>query len=615
MSRNRSRTKPTARPTPTSASALDRPLIVAAVSGAGALGLYLATAAHDIVVGDPTELTVAALTGGVAHPPGYPLLTLLARVFSAIPIDTLAFRVNLVSVVAGAGAAALVALTARRLGAPGPAAVAGAAVFAASSVVWRWSVVIEAFPLNDLLVAAIVLALVAWHARPRSVLPVLAGGALGGLALSNHLTAALLAPAVVVALWQERTALRARPALVPLGALAFGIGLLPYAYVPIASAQDPAWNWGRVASLGDLWTLVSRQSYGATQLVSEGALRGGSAATRVGLLLVSYWPLEALLVLVGAAAAFARARWYFWRTLAAVALAGPLFLAYADIDPARSVSAVILERFFLIAHVITAPLLGLAVAAIADALVTAGRSRAASRIAVGGVIAATVALAASTYPVADRRDDHVARSYGLDILESVDDGVVLVTSGDDASTSVAYLQLVLGLRPDVTHVIAPLLRADWYVRELRDRHAAVAVPFERLGGDATFRALVEANPGRTIATIGGLPDDSLKDTHWLYTRGLVSILRPLPASGSVDDLARENDRLLARYHLPAADQVRGRPWEQAIRGDYARPAFIVGQQFEIAKRYADARGWYQRALAIDPLQQRARDGLARLPRS
>ncbi|HXA09372.1 MAG TPA: hypothetical protein VNW28_05280, partial [Chthoniobacterales bacterium] len=42
-----------------------------AIVGATAL-LYFLTAARDVVVGDTPELITAAVTLGIAHPPGYP---------------------------------------------------------------------------------------------------------------------------------------------------------------------------------------------------------------------------------------------------------------------------------------------------------------------------------------------------------------------------------------------------------------------------------------------------------------------------------------------------------------------------------------------------------------
>lgn len=589
-------------------------MVAGLVAAALTLGLYLATAARDIVVGDPTEFVIVSLTGGIAHPPGYPLLSALGQAFGALPLGPAPFRIGLISTVAGAAAAGLVAVTALRLGASGVAAVIGALAFATTSVVWRWSVVPEAFALNDAIVAGILLAMVVWHRRPTSATPVIAGSFLGGLALANHQTAALIAPAVAIALWQERDAIRRRPGLLALGALAFAIGLVPYAYVFAASAAQPAWSWGPVAGPADLWRLVSRDVYGGGQLVSEAAVAGGDPFRRVWLLVLSYWPVG-LAALAGAVAALDRERWWLTRTGAAFIVAGPAFVAYANIDPTGPVNRVVLERFFLLPHVITAPLIALGITGVAAAVTDRLRRPLAQPVVLGAAAALVIALAVVTYPLADRRTDRVARGYSLDILESVEPGTILLTNGDDSSTGVAYLQLVEGTRRDVVHVAAPLLRADWYTRQLRARHPGVAFPFDRLGVDGDLRRFIQANPDRTFAVVGGLVDDSLRETHWLSTRGLVSILKPLPASGSVDDLARENDRVMFRYHVPSAADVRGRPWEQAILGDYAFPAFLVGQQYEIARQYAQARAWYSRALAIDPQMARAREALARLPRS
>src|SRR5437867_2452358 len=73
--------------------------------------LYCLMAARDIVVGDSPELTIAAVTLGVAHPPGYPLFTMLGHLFSLMPIGPIPFRVNLLSVICDAFAVGIVFLT------------------------------------------------------------------------------------------------------------------------------------------------------------------------------------------------------------------------------------------------------------------------------------------------------------------------------------------------------------------------------------------------------------------------------------------------------------------------------------------------------------------------
>jgi len=72
------------------------------------LVLHVATLAPSVMGGDGGELVSAALTGGVPHPPGYPLLALLARAFAALPLGpSPAWRVNLLSAVSTAAAAGL----------------------------------------------------------------------------------------------------------------------------------------------------------------------------------------------------------------------------------------------------------------------------------------------------------------------------------------------------------------------------------------------------------------------------------------------------------------------------------------------------------------------------
>ncbi|HMB21839.1 MAG TPA: DUF2723 domain-containing protein, partial [Anaerolineales bacterium] len=84
------------------------------------LGVYSLTLAPGLTWAnfgsDGGDLIAAAATGGVAHPSGYPLYLLLARLFQVIPIGTLAFRTNLLSATAITLAAILVfELTARSL--------------------------------------------------------------------------------------------------------------------------------------------------------------------------------------------------------------------------------------------------------------------------------------------------------------------------------------------------------------------------------------------------------------------------------------------------------------------------------------------------------------------
>src|SRR5581483_1437856 len=89
------------------------------------LAAYLATLAPTVTGEDSGELVPAAWTLGIPHPPGYPLWTVIAHLFTYVPIGDAAFRVNLCSAVLGSAACALLVFIAGLLDV-GPAAAAGA---------------------------------------------------------------------------------------------------------------------------------------------------------------------------------------------------------------------------------------------------------------------------------------------------------------------------------------------------------------------------------------------------------------------------------------------------------------------------------------------------------
>lgn len=595
-----------------------RTLVVGLAVVAATSSVYLLTAARDIVVGDSPEFVTVAVTLGVAHPPGYPLLTMLGHVFSWLPVGPIPFRVNLLSVVCGVLTVGVVYATAWRLTANRFASAAAALLLAFNPLFWSWSLVIETFPLNNLIAATIIYLVVVWHERPDRPAPLILAAFVGGLGLSNHLTIVLLLPAALFVLWQGRHVLLARPWILAACAGASLLGLLPYAYLPWAASLHAPMSWGNISSFGDLLDHFLRRDYGTGQLVSSPDYQGGSPVQRVVALLESFGPLEGLLLVLGAVQAYRRHRWYFWFVTLAFVFAGPAFVVYANVNVALPLLLFVLERFFLLAHVVTASFFGLGLVLGLELATAFSRDRRdlAKNAVMAGVLLLVFFRVGASYDDVDQSENHVARWFAEDVLSTLEPNAVLLAGGDETVMPVSYLQGVEHYRTDVRLVMLGLLSAHWYVPQLRDNYPDLVVPFARFDPQSpsgNTKALVDANPGRTFGVIWSVPDNSLKTSYWYYSRGLVLRLLPMTTDVTLDQMTAENQRLLERYRLPSINKIKSKTFERAILFQYAMAPYRVGEEYEHGQVYGGARAWYERALSIDPALGLAKWRLTQLP--
>ena len=239
-----------------------------------ALALYLRTLAPSITWknngGDSGDLITAAFTGGIPHPPGYPLYTMLAGGFIALPGGDVAYRVNLLSALSAAATVLILFAIARQWLDAGriwrsAIAAASALLFATSSLFWSQATIAEVYSLNALLVACAFGGLLLWSERIRIGQAADASRRLGqsvvaiafGLGLAHHLTILLLLPAAVVLLWRK-----ARPVdLAKVAAVALVISGLIYLTLLPRALRDAPTSWGDIRSWDDFWWLVSAQIY------------------------------------------------------------------------------------------------------------------------------------------------------------------------------------------------------------------------------------------------------------------------------------------------------------------------------------------------------------------
>src|SRR5205823_10700661 len=131
------------------------------------------------------------------HPTGYPLYMLLSHAFLKLfPFGSIAYRMNLLSAICGAGAVALIFLLMRRFTHSRLAGLIATLMFAFSVTFWAQAVIAEVYAFHMLLSTTLLLCVLAWDRRgERRLLG--AAALLYGLCLCHHGLSVLLAPGLL----------------------------------------------------------------------------------------------------------------------------------------------------------------------------------------------------------------------------------------------------------------------------------------------------------------------------------------------------------------------------------------------------------------------------------
>lgn len=299
------------------------------------LSIYITTISPSIAGGDSGELVAEGCNLGTAHPPGYPLFTLLVHALKiggemmgfvtpgveGMPdVNNVAYKVNVLSCCFTTGAAYLVGRTVQLMmpvatvsgtieesnSQPQHMLLGGSllamGLFAFSPLIWQYAVTAEVFPMNTFF-AALIVYLVLLFSSMRKFSIALFGAFICGLALCNQHTIVLYeAPLILWMLFLLRHRVLEKGGimcLVQLG-LSFLSGLLPYAYLPLSALylpQNKGMSWGYVATLHGFLHHFLRRDYGTFQLFSgEKGKNAEGFAVRTAAYVRDIYRLEGLYV-------------------------------------------------------------------------------------------------------------------------------------------------------------------------------------------------------------------------------------------------------------------------------------------------------------------------------
>jgi len=544
--------------------------------GLCSLILYLSTLYPSVGPGDAGELTAASCTFGVPHPPGYPLYTFLTYLMiKLLPFHSIAWRANLFSALCHALAASVLFLTTARMSRSIGGGILAAGLFAFSPLVWRCSSLAEVFGLNTLFFS-ILLWSIATLERTKSTKIAYFGALLLGLAVSHHTTIVVFGGIYAVFVLYLSYANKIAPKNFVLKCLGwFTLGLLPYIYLPIASARHGLASWGDQTTLSGFLVHIFRAEYGSLRLSTLTDLEGSVSASFFEKILIYVKDLFRQLLYVGPLLAGfglkqklkdSKFKWTVLFTLISFTSYVVIFHALASYDLSTPLWYFVIPRFWILPNLLVCLWLGLGFAEATERLDQSRKKRVAGSLA---ILAVGVQVFLH-YREVDRSNDHTLERYGVTILNSVPNRAILLAYGDQEYHAASYLQNCEGLRPDVILLNQGTLYNRWNSNRIRLNYPEIKIPDThhrtQLALDSfNLYEFLSANlPQFSVFAIPGLVEDgSLQDRVEYYPYGLISKVVLKGTQIDLPSWEKESQRSLSLFDLNWIAQPRD-VWEQMI---------------------------------------------------
>lgn len=470
--------------------------------------IYILFLAPTVTFEDSGELITAVYTFGVPHQPGYPLFTMLGKLFTIIPAGSVAYRVNLMSAFFSALAIGLlfpvIGMWIREISTRVFFAMmdkkkewllgisVGAVLLYTGTAPSYFSqaVIAEVYGLNNFYTVLLVLLFLLW----RQTYPVINNSQTDekdklsnryfygylfvcGLALSNHHTSAFFLPLGVffILITDKRFFLNWSRLLK--GAGCFILGLLPYGYLPLASSANPPMDWGNPENWTNFWRVVTRHQYGLdldkprslSQIASQIGLHYDLFFEQFGWVFLTAGLLTLILM-------FIYRRPLFFYALLFALLTGPLVAYVTNVnlniqDPfAISEQRALVSVMYLPFYLFWGALSGVGLFFIVQWIQRKTRNDYLVMILTGVFAAYAVWAAVRHIRKETMHDYYYVEEFYSQLEKHLQPNAMIIVNWDPFAFPPMYYQFVEKRMTDMVFIDVELLRRTWYIEMLRHHY-------------------------------------------------------------------------------------------------------------------------------------------------
>ncbi|KAL4238129.1 hypothetical protein ACF0H5_002841 [Mactra antiquata] len=447
------------------------------------LCVYIYTLYPNIPGGDSGELIVAAHELGVAHPPGYPVFTLL--LWLAIKIfrfGNIAWRANLMNALLSGAASCVFTFTIYRYTKNVGISLIGSSLWSFSNLAWTWSTCAEVFSLNNLCVAVLLYVMIVFEQTDENkhVKISYIGSFLCGLSLCNQHT--IVVYVLVIAIWVLYDLYKIQvltvKVLCKITAF-FLLGLVPYIYLPLSCILHNArWTWGNQANLHGFFKHLLRMEYGTFSLSSgdrtnNGFFNGLSVCAQH--VLTEFTIVGVVLCLIGIIQAFRRRSKSLVVCIIMCIVYILLFSWRANLDVNNKLFLGVVERFWLQSNMILVLMIAIGLSEVFSYIPEFMCNKKSGYIEIIISVIVCAAQIQRNLLACNQRENTVVAEFGSRIFNNVPNGALVLTMGDLPSNVLRYKYICENTRPHQNVIILDmeLMTYDWFVPKLREAYRGV----------------------------------------------------------------------------------------------------------------------------------------------
>lgn len=425
--------------------------------------VYLFTLAPTVTNEDSGDLITSSYILGIPHPPGYPLYTMLGKLFTYIPVGSIAWRVNLMSAFFASLAVSLFFLLLLDFFTPTTALISSF-IFAFSREFWSQSVIAEVYTLHLFFLVLLLYLSFRLLEKPSSRI-FLFTWFIMGLSLANHHTALLFLPFlawVTFRIWKHLSGKGKAFFL-----LMFSLGLLPYLYLPLRSRANPPLDWGNPENLKNFLRVITRYQYGGFSFNDWGWKYLQFHLAKYGKLLFMQFSFLSLLALgllkivkkPGVKRIFLI---YFFLTYSL------LYVFLVALNPYIRHPSVHVGVFYIPSFLAFSYFIGEGLSFLQEK----------EKRLLPLFLSLPFILLWINYPYCNRHKDFSSYQYGIKVLSLLPEKSIVFTDHKDSIFIFWYLQFVEGKRKDVVFLSVESLKRPVYLKRMRKLYPRVKFPDE-----------------------------------------------------------------------------------------------------------------------------------------